>query len=44
MGDFAHDMGLAWLRLMEDLGGLIEPDDPDRLKRGLTVIDGEGEG
>ena len=44
MGDFAHDMGLAWLRLMEDLGRLIEPDDPDRLKQGLTVIDGEGKG
>ena len=44
IGDFAHDTGLAWLRLMEDLGGLIEPDDPDRLKRGLPVSDGDGEG
>jgi hypothetical protein len=47
MGDFAHDMGLAWLRLMEDLGRLIdrqdEIPDPDHPSR-LTVIDGEGEG
>ena len=53
IGDFAHDTGLAWLRLMEDLGRLIDqqdeiPDsDPDPAPNHpsrLTVIDGEGKG